>query len=126
MDRVETPEDAALREPGVEPVHALSLTAVEIEALQTGRPSAAHEPEVPGEDALLRGGDPDVDPLENLYNGDEQPGGSMPTPDQNTVDEAGLAAGLASEEADELRSAEELAERRDRHRWDSEPLPPKR
>jgi hypothetical protein len=98
---------------------------VEIEALQIRRSRSGQEPEVPGEDALLRAGDPDVDPLENLYSGDEQPGGSMPTPDQNTVDEVGRAAGLEDEDDGALRSAEELAERRDIHRWDNEPLSPK-
>jgi hypothetical protein len=92
---------------------------------QTGLPQKLPEAEIPGEDDLLRAGDPDADPLENLYSGEEQPGGSLPTPDQNGVDEAGRAAGLSDQDAGELRSAEELIERRNGHRWESEPLPPK-
>jgi hypothetical protein len=43
---------------------------------------------VPGEGEVLVGDD-EVDPLQNAYVGDEAPGGDMPTPDQDLVDEIG-------------------------------------
>lgn len=76
--------------------------------------------EIPGE-AVLRAGDPDVNLLENEYSGDEVPGGSMPTPDQNNVDDVGRAYGLTDEDSGVLVSTEELQARRDRHRWELDP-----
>jgi hypothetical protein len=37
----------------------------------------------------MRAGDPDDDGLANEYVGEDIPGGSTPTPDQNEVDEIG-------------------------------------
>jgi Family of unknown function (DUF6335) len=48
--------------------------------------------------------------------GEETPGGSTPTPDQNNVDEIGRAYGLQDEDTGALRSGGEVLERRDRHR----------
>ncbi len=122
-ERVASPETVALSDE--EPPHQASLTEVEAEVLRTGLYPLPIEEEVPGQDEILRGGDPDVDPLENLYTGDEMPGGSMPTPDQNDVDSAGRIAGLSNADRGELYSAEEIIERRDEHRWENEPLSPK-
>jgi hypothetical protein len=52
----------------------------------------------------------------NVYVGEETPGGSTPTPDQNGVDDIGRAYGLQEEDSGALRSAAEVLGRRDRHR----------
>jgi hypothetical protein len=102
----------------VEEIHQPSMTALAAEALRTGTSGlpAAPEAEIPQEDELLRLGDPNVDPLENAYVGDEAPGGDMPTPDQDLIDDIGRAYGLAEEDDGELRSAAEILERRDQRR----------
>lgn len=122
-EHIASPEDEVLA--AEEPPHNASLTAVAAEALRTGLYPMPEDEKVPGQDAILQGGDPDVDPLQNLYSGEELPGGSMTTPDQNDVELAGKAAGISDEDAGELRSPEEMAERRDSRRWDQEPLSPK-
>src|SRR5258707_1111356 len=99
----------------------VSPTAVAAEALRTGvLPIAVHHglrrDEIPREGATIRVGDPDDRTLANEYVGDETPGGSAPTPDQNSVDEIGRAYGLQEEDTGSLRSAAEVLERRDRHR----------
>lgn len=101
-------------------VHTQSATAVAAEALSTGvEPSTrvGHEHDAGRDSDLLRVGDADVDPLGIAMVGDEAPGGDMPTPDQNGVDDIGHAYGLADEDDGELRSASEVLEDRDRHRY---------
>lgn len=99
-----------------------SPTAVAAEALRTGvMPGAARrEAEIPNEDEILAG-DPDDDTLQNEYSGEETPGGSNSTPDQNDVDEIGRAYGLQDEDSGELHSGGEVLERRDRHRQELNP-----
>jgi hypothetical protein len=99
-----------------------SPTAVAAEALRTGVMPGANkrEAEIPNEDEILAG-DPDDDTLANEYNGENTPGGSSPTPDQNDVDEIGRAYGLQDEDSGELHSGEEVLERRDRHRQELNP-----
>lgn len=105
---------------------APSVTAVVVEALRTGviplaqraAPSA-----IPGTDEM-QVGDPDDRMLDNEYVGDQTPGGSAPTPDQNGVDDIGRAYGLQEEDTGVLRSAAEVLERRDRRR--DELRPPRR
>jgi len=68
----------------------------------------------------LTGGDVDAD-WESAYStGDEAPGGDNPTPDQNNVDEIGLALGVEYEDSEELEGADKIQER-DRHRWEDDP-----
>ena len=109
------------------PRGVLSPTAVAIEALRTGilpmRIPKRRE-EIPHEDETMQVGDPDDHGLGNEYVGDETPGGSSSTPDQNQVDDIGRAYGLQEEDAGELWSAGELLTRRDRKR--SELTPPRR
>jgi hypothetical protein len=111
----------APRLPAVEDTvrRVLSPTAVAAEALRTGvlpvtagglRKRAAPDAET------IRVGDPDDDTLANEYVGEQTPGGSTPTPDQNGVDEIGRAYGLQEEDSGSLRSAGEVLSRRDRHR----------
>jgi hypothetical protein len=102
-----------------------SATAVAMEALRTGVVPAVRgsgrNAEIPREDETIRVGDPDDDALVNEYVGDETPGGSASTPDQNGVDEIGRAYGLQEEDSGALRSGAEVLERRDRHRDELQP-----
>lgn len=78
-------------------------------------------PEPPeAEDALDRavvGGDPDADPNDV----DEVVGGDNPTPDQDVVDELGEALGVTYEDSEPLE-IEEKIEKRDRNRWELNPV----
>ena len=104
----------------------LSATAVAAEALRSGiLPSTWRRREaIPHETETIRVGDPDDDALANTYVGENTPGGSTATPDQNDVDEIGRVYGLQEEDAGELRSGGEILLRRDRRR--SELRPPRR
>jgi hypothetical protein len=106
--------------PRPEFVSGPSATAVAAEAQRTGVvPLSSREraEAIPREDARIRVGDPDDRAMDNEYVGDETPGGSSPTPDQNSVDEIGTAYGLQEEDAGgPLRGAAEILQRRDRHR----------
>jgi len=104
--------------------HGVSPTAVAAEALRTGLPPVKTDErrrQIPGEDETIRVGDPDDDTLGNEYVGEETPGGSTPTPDQNLVDEIGRAYGLQEEDSGSLRSGGEILSRRDRHRFELRP-----
>jgi len=68
----------------------------------------------------LTGGDIDADWSEAYASGEETPGGDMPTPDQDVVEEIGRALGVEYEDAEELKGAEKI-ENRDRHRWEYDP-----
>jgi Family of unknown function (DUF6335) len=97
-----------------------SPTAVAGEALRTGvLPVGGHhrDPEIPGrEGEKMRVGDPDVSPLANEYSGEEVPGSTTPTPDQNRVDDIGRAYGIEEEDTGTLKPSADLLEERDRHR----------
>jgi len=68
----------------------------------------------------LTGGDVDAD-WESAYSvGDEAPGGDNPTPDQNVVDDIGLAVGNEYRDNEELEGADKIEER-DKHRWEFDP-----
>jgi hypothetical protein len=69
----------------------------------------------------MRVGDPDDDSLANEYVGEDVPGGSTPTPDQNDVDEIGRAYGLQDDDNGALRTSREVLARRDRHRFELRP-----
>ena len=104
--------------------HHSSPTAVAAEALRTGvvpgRAPRRH-PELPRENEILLLGDPDDRILANEYVGEDTPGGSTPTPDQNGVDAIGRAYGLQEEDSGALRSAAEVLSRRDRRRIELQP-----
>lgn len=108
--------------------HADCPTAFAAEALRTGvlpqRDFHLQHDDIPHEGDTMRVGDPDDRVMANEYVGEETPGGTTPTPDQNDVDEIGRAYGLLEEDAGALRSAAEILERRDRHR--DELMPPRR
>ena len=96
-----------------------SPTAVAAEALRTGViPQSARRKrtEIPNEDETILVGDPDDGVIANEYSGEDTPGGSSTTPDQNDVDAIGKAYGLQEEDSGALRSAGEVLANRDRHR----------
>lgn len=96
-----------------------SPTAVAAEAQRTGvipLEAGRLREEIPGESETIRVGDPDDRAIDNEYVGDQTPGGSSPTPDQNSVDDIGTAYGLQEENNGPLRGATEILQRRDRHR----------
>ena len=68
----------------------------------------------------LTAGDLDADWNEAYSSGEETPGGDMPTPDQDVVDEIGRALGVEYEDAEELKGSEKI-EKRDKHRWEYDP-----
>ena len=70
--------------------------------------------------ATLTGGDVDADWNDAYASGEETPGGDMPTPDQDVVEEIGRALGVEYEDAEELKGAEKI-ESRDRNRWEYDP-----
>lgn len=101
-----------------------SPTAVAAEAMRTGvipQRAGRRREEIPHEGETVRAGDPDDSSLANEYVGEETPGGSAPTPDQNSVDDIGRAYGLQEEDTGALRCAAEVLERRDRHRTELQP-----
>ena len=94
-----------------------------IEALRTGvvpLRGARRREDIPHDEMILVG-DPDDRAIYNEYVGDETPGGSSTTPDQNMVDETGRAYGLQEEDMGELHSAGEVLTRRDRRRFELRP-----
>src|SRR5262245_51840664 len=101
-----------------------SPTAVAAEALRTGvipQVASRRRDEIPGEGETIRAGDPDDSSMANEYVGEETPGGTAPTPDQNVVDDIGRAYGLQEEDTGALRSGAEVLTRRDRHRQELQP-----
>ena len=126
--------DVRPRTPRLRPVEEASgprptcATAVSAEALRTGVVPYAgrnrQRTEIPREGETIRAGDPDDRVLANEYAGEETPGGSATTPDQNEVDAVGRAYGLEEEGAGSFRCASEILTRRDRRR--SELIPPRR
>jgi hypothetical protein len=68
----------------------------------------------------LTGGDVDADWESAFSTGDEAPGGDMPTPDQDIVDEIGASIGVQYADDEELKSADKIEER-DRKRWELDP-----
>jgi hypothetical protein len=108
-----------------------SGTAVAAEALLTGvvpletQRSRREENEIPGQDSLLRVGDPDDSPTDNAFAGDDTPGGDSPSPDQNQVDDIGRAYGVQEEDSGALRTSSEILDARDQRRSQLEAPDPK-
>jgi hypothetical protein len=121
------PKLPAVEDNGVRP--DASQTALVVEAMRTGivqstRRRSRPPEEIPHEDEKILVGDPDDEPLANEYVGDEVPGGSTPTPDQNLVDAIGRVYGLQEEDSGSLRAGGDILTGRDRHRV--ELTPPRR
>ena len=66
------------------------------------------------------GGDMDADWQRAQSSGEEAVGGSVPTPDQDVVDEIGHALGVEQPMQAPLRTSGEILEDRDRRYWDFE------
>ena len=107
---------------GREPQQYISVTSMMDDALQSGiSPLVQQDEEIPGEDDVLSGGDPDVDPLEVEYSGDEAAGGSNSSPDNNNVDAIGRLYGITQADTNGLVLGDDLIAPRDKHRWENNP-----
>ena len=73
----------------------------------------------PTPDATLSGGDIDA-ARSGTDAGEETVGGSIPTPDQDVVDELGKAVGITYDDAEPLRFGDKVADR-DAQRWELNP-----
>ena len=96
-----------------------SGTAVAAEAMRTGvvpLATANRTDERNRGDARLKAGDIDTSAMGNAMVGDEAPGGSVTTPDQDRVDDIGRALGVQEVDSGELRTTSELLDERDRKR----------
>ncbi|HEX7192080.1 MAG TPA: DUF6335 family protein [Thermoanaerobaculia bacterium] len=71
-------------------------------------------------DPVVTGGDLDAQYESAQFSGDEAAVSSMPTPDQNDVDNIGRAMGVTYEENEELKAGEKERSR-DKHRWELDP-----
>jgi Family of unknown function (DUF6335) len=92
-----------------------SMTGHVVESLESGVAPPVETPPIPEpEGRLIRMGDPDVDPLQNEYAGEESPGATTPTPDQNLIDATGRAYGVGNAESGALRTSSEILDERDR------------
>jgi hypothetical protein len=109
-----------------------SATAVAAEALATGVVPLesvhrhSEDSEIPGDDELLRAGDPDSSVTDNAFVGDETFAGDNPTPDQNQVDDFGRAMGVQEEDSGALRTSSEILDARDQRRAQAEGPDPRR
>jgi hypothetical protein len=68
----------------------------------------------------LAGGDVDADWRRADSVGEEAPGGTVATPDQNVVDDLGDALGVPRAPDEEFRPSAEILEGRDRDRWEKQ------
>jgi hypothetical protein len=68
----------------------------------------------------LTGGDIDADWARAEGDGEETVGGSVPTPDQDVVDEIARALGVEQEADAEVRTTDEILRERDRLFWQLE------
>ena len=99
------------------PEHELFLNQIPSVSTTTSSPGTR---EVSDRDwAQLSAGDPDVS-RQGIDTGEETPGGSTPTPDQDVVDEIGEAVGVTYQEDEPLIFDEKYA-KRDDARWENNP-----
>jgi hypothetical protein len=69
---------------------------------------------------LLTGGDVDADWKSAVSTGEEAVGGSVPTPDQDMVDEIARALGVEQDADEEVHMSAEILRARDRDYWQLE------
>ena len=84
------------------------------------REAERHAAEYTSTSPRLTGGDPDADWERAESDGEETVGGSVATPDQSVVDDLGDALGVPRAPDEPVRTADEILEGRDRHRWEQE------
>lgn len=70
---------------------------------------------------IITGGDIDAGWTQEAEVGDQTPGGTAPTPDQDIVDEIGAAVGIEMNDFAFLRT-NDMLEQRDNRRWELDPL----
>ena len=71
-------------------------------------------------DPTITGGDVDAQWEGAQFSGDESPVSSMPTPEQNDVDNLGRAMGVTYNDNEELKAGEKERSR-DKKRWELDP-----
>jgi Family of unknown function (DUF6335) len=71
-------------------------------------------------DPTVTAGDLDAQWASAQFSGDESAVSSMPTPEQNVVEEIGAAMGVSYADGEELKAGEKERDR-DRHRWELDP-----
>lgn len=71
-------------------------------------------------DPTITGGDVDAQWEGAQFSGDESASSSMPSPEQNVVDDIGRAMGVTYQEGEELKAGEKERDR-DRKRWELDP-----
>ena len=76
--------------------------------------------EDPLADPTVTGGDLDANWEGAQFSGDESAVGSMPTPEQNVVDDIGKSLGVTYQDEEELKVGEKERSR-DLHRWELDP-----
>jgi Family of unknown function (DUF6335) len=91
----------------------------QIQSMSTTTPSAGEREVSDQERTPLNAGDPDVS-RQGIDTGEETPGGSTPTPDQDMVDEIGKAVGVTYQDNEPLIFDEKYA-KRDDVRWENDP-----
>ncbi len=69
---------------------------------------------------VLSGGDVDADWERAEAEGEETVGGTIPTPDQDRVDELGAAWGVEQQDTEPVHTIEKI-EKRDEQRWELDP-----
>ena len=80
----------------------------------------AEEAGHPATSPRLTGGDVDADWQRAHMDGEEAPGGTVATPDQDRVDDIGNALGVPRSPDEEVRASSEILDERDRRRWEQE------
>ena len=108
-----------------EPDSGPSPTAVAGEAMRTGvlpltATTASRTDTTHRGDARLKAGDIESNAMDAATVGDEAPGGSTATPDQDRVDDFGRALGVQEADSGELRTTSEILDERDRKRAQQE------
>ncbi|HXC66638.1 MAG TPA: DUF6335 family protein [Nitrospiraceae bacterium] len=109
-DREETSREFGSRPPSSRNSRGREMTSPQ----RTGRREGLDK-----ERARLSAGDPDVT-QQGIETGEETPGGSTPTPDQDRVDEIGAAVGVTYQDNEPLAFGEKYAHRDD-ERWEDDP-----
>jgi hypothetical protein len=108
-----------------EPDSVPSPTAVAGEAMRTGvlpltATTASRTDTTNRGDSRLKAGDIESNAMDAATVGDEAPGGSTATPDQDRVDDFGRALGVQEADSGELRTTSEILDERDRKRAQQE------
>lgn len=74
----------------------------------------------PGNDPAVTGGDPDTRWEAAEFSGDGAATGSMPSPEQNEVDDLGRSMGITYQDDETLKVGEKERDR-DKNRWELDP-----